>query len=378
MSFPQGVLGIPCGKLGIGVFCMGAWGTAIYSCDIAEDVRDACNEIFAFFDIEEGNNRLFLTFSDVIKQDFIDNEYASFWYALSDWQWKHGMLNVNIKEKTLSLLEKYAGLDEWGHKDISKRRKILDRLKEQLTQPQPVLKKPRAKVCKPKHVPGDVIVFRAAIEHDIGICTKWRIESFVPPLFFKSTKFRDSQYENIDGYDASGKWMALLCVGSVKENFSEYIDDVFDEYSLYVWYDYLSSEQPSVDDLSMCGFLPYINWKWKDFNRNITESVNWGYEFTVVCEKFKKSHEIESVTVVSRLGEVGRYKQLVSQRNYSTDYYGGFTVADMFSTVFSEKNRATILGEKYDNLLNRDVRAPQLLASKEVDINLQKYIRNND
>ena len=60
---------------------MGVWGSSIYSCDIAADVRDACNEIFAFFDVEEGNNRLFLAFSDVVKQDFVDNDFASFWYA---------------------------------------------------------------------------------------------------------------------------------------------------------------------------------------------------------------------------------------------------------------------------------------------------------
>ena len=39
---------------------MGAWGTALYSCDIAEDVRDACKDIFAFYDIKQGNDLILL------------------------------------------------------------------------------------------------------------------------------------------------------------------------------------------------------------------------------------------------------------------------------------------------------------------------------
>ena len=32
---------------------MGTWGTGIYSNDIAEDVRDACKDIFALYDVAE-------------------------------------------------------------------------------------------------------------------------------------------------------------------------------------------------------------------------------------------------------------------------------------------------------------------------------------
>lgn len=355
---------------------MGAWGVSIYSCDIAEDVRDACNVVFAFYDVEEGNNRIFSAFSDVVNQEFVDNEYASFWYALSDWQWKHGMLNQNIREKALLLLENYTGLDEWEGSDVFKRKKILDHLREQLLQAQPDIKKPRTKVAKHKHIPGDIIIFQASKVDEPKTYTSWKIESLVPPLFFESLKYRNSQYENIKGYDASGQWMALLCIGSVKERYSEYLDDIFDEHSLYVWYDYLSYERPSISDLCKCGFLPYTNWKWKDFNKNITECVEWGYEFTLVSEGFKKSSEIKDVFVLKEIDEVKRYKMLLSQKKYSSDYFGGFTVCDMFTTVFSEKNRAMLIGEEYDNLLNSDIQAPRLLSHNEIDNNLRKFIRN--
>ena len=247
---------------------MGTWGTSIYSCDISEDVKDACNVIFAFFDVEEGNNRIFLTFKDIINQDFIDNEYASFWYALSDWQWKHGMLTESVKEKAISLLDNYAGIEEWNElddfNDAKKRKLVLDKLKNQLQQPQLSLKRPRAKISKPKHKPGDIIVFKASNYNEYEQSFPWKIESLSPPFFFKSSKFSNSQYKDISGFNASGKYMALLCIDSAKEIHSEYIDSIFDEHSLYVWYDYLSFKQPSIKDLSMCGFLPFIDWNWKD------------------------------------------------------------------------------------------------------------------
>ena len=36
---------------------MGAWGTGIYSNDTAGDVRDACKDIFGYYDVEEGNQK---------------------------------------------------------------------------------------------------------------------------------------------------------------------------------------------------------------------------------------------------------------------------------------------------------------------------------
>ena len=55
---------------------MGVWGTGIYANDIAEDVRDACEDIYAVYDVVAGNELLFNHFSDVLNQGFVDNEYA--------------------------------------------------------------------------------------------------------------------------------------------------------------------------------------------------------------------------------------------------------------------------------------------------------------
>lgn len=357
---------------------MGTWGTAIYSCDIAEDVRDACKDIFAFYDVKQGNDLIFSHFKFITEQSYIDNEYASFWYALSDWQWKHGMLTDPIKSKALDLLNDHAGLEDWindgNHKDVEKRKKVLTKLKEQLLSPQPQYRKVNASVARPKHKPGDIIIFRAPF------CTDpqsdfWKIESLRRPIFFESSKFLNSRHKNIKGYNGQGKYMALLCIGSAKEIHSQYIENVFDERSLYVWYDLLSANKPTHDTIKNCGFLPFILWDLKDFNKKTTQSVNWGYTFTLACENFRISNEISEIFKEQDLTEVDRFNRLFSKKNYSFDYLGGYSLFSMFGTVFGEKNRAELLNEQIDNLLNTELVNPALCTPSDVDRNLQKVYR---
>ena len=53
---------------------MGAWGTGIYSNDTAGDVRDACKDIFGYYDVEEGNQKLFQQFEIETEPELIDDD----------------------------------------------------------------------------------------------------------------------------------------------------------------------------------------------------------------------------------------------------------------------------------------------------------------
>lgn len=144
---------------------MGTWGTGIYGNDTAEDVREFCNEIFPLVSVEEGNRIVFREFKDILEDDLIDDDYASFWYSLADWQWKHGILCEDIRMKTIQLLNDHAGIQDWEESarksDVRKRKAVMDRLKFQLQNTMPPKKLPKAKLSKPKHKPGDIIIFRA-------------------------------------------------------------------------------------------------------------------------------------------------------------------------------------------------------------------------
>lgn len=122
---------------------MGVWGTGLYDNDTAQDVKDMCEDIFPFVDIETGNEIIFREFNDLIesKKESIDNDYVSFWYALADWQWKHGILTEVIRRNALELLALSKGESEWENKnDVNRRKNVLNRLKEQLLTNQPARK----------------------------------------------------------------------------------------------------------------------------------------------------------------------------------------------------------------------------------------------
>ncbi len=358
---------------------MGVWGTGIYANDIAEDVRDACKDIYALYDVVAGNELLFNHFSDILNQGFVDNEYASFWYALADWQWKHGMLNAFVKEKTLSLLENYAGIQEWielGNKtDIRKRRNVIECLKNQLVSKQGILRKPRLHLAKPKHKVGDVIIFKATNYID-EFDSSWHITDLRPPFMFSDCKINESSYENIDGIDAHSKYMAILCVGTKKEVHSVYTPDVFDEYSMYVWYDYLDTQKPTTEKLSSCGFLPMVKWNLKDFNKNITESISWIYSFTLPDESFESDCYIEDINkLVGLEHEVNRFSNLFLSKKYSSDYCQGDTIVSMYYTLFEEKTRMLLMDSSIDNLLDMKAANPKLLSPLEVDQAYMEYLK---
>lgn len=326
---------------------MGTWGTGIYSDDTAEEVRDACKDIFAVYDVNEGCKILFQSFKELLEQDFIDNDCASFWYALSDWLWKHGMLTEFVKEKAVELLNEYAGVKDWeesgNEKDVAKHKKVLDSLKKQLLAPQPPLKKPKICLKKPKHKVGDIIIFKATDYHDEWD-SAWKIQNIRPPFMFKSSIISKSKYKEINGYDAHGKHMAILCIGSEKMPHSKYIPDAFDEYSVYVWYNYLSESEPSVEQLNSCGFLPMVKWTMKDYNRSITDSITWVYQFSLMEESFRSDSYIEFESKSrGNIEEVNRFHQLFSKKNYLEDCYDELFLIWMFYTVFEEVSRAEML-----------------------------------
>lgn len=351
---------------------MGTWGVGIYDNDLAEDVRQACKDIFAYYEVEEGNQKIFLHFRELLNQKPSDDDYASFWYALANWQWKHGLLTEDVKEKAIKLLSEYAGIDMWKedgtNRDTERRKKVLESLLIQLQKNQPPLKKPKLHLAKPKHKSGDIILFKATDYRDEWN-SEWKIENFRPAFIFKSPELSKTKSEEVSGYDAHGKYMAILCVGTVKEPHSEYLPEVFDEYSVYVWYNYLSDIRPSAECLSLCGFLPIIKWSTSGYGfLPKTDSIEWVYRFTVKLEKFKSDvYTTFENKINGKKREVTRFKQLFSYKGYSEDYYSGLFLTWMFYDAFQETNRAEMFGFRTDDLLNPKMKNPELLLPLEID-----------
>ncbi len=359
---------------------MGSWGTAIYSNDTASDVRDACRELYGLLDVQEAEKRLFTAFREVLEQDWVDDDNASFWYALSDWQWKHGVLSDSVKEKTLCLLEAYAGLDDWeeagNKKDVQKRRAVLDKLREQLLTPQPPQKISKIRLAKPKHKVGDLLIFKSQTLQEDAPGLIWRMYNLPAPYMFRSPAIQNTPCWEISGTDLHGKYMAILCVGSIKVPHSFYCQELCDEVSVYAAYDYLSERKPELSDLERCGFLPMVNTCFEDtlegLRNRIYDTVEWIYKFYVDAifvhsTFFHKDGEtgITSLDVVSAPEEAQRFEALLARKNYSH----GCTACDPLFTIMekmlSEKERSRLTGIPIDNLLEADAQNPELLTPEE-------------
>ncbi len=350
---------------------MGTWGPGIYSNDTVMDLRCDCNEIFAFYGVEEGNKVLFREYKEIVERNCVDDDTASFWYALADWQWKHGMLTEQVKKKALELLKEYAGLDEWieagNEKNTKKRKANLDALKEQLQKEQMPYKRPRVTLARPKHNPGDIVVFQYT-----DIREKWwGRPDFYAPFYFASPVIAKSplvdDIKKNDMYDFHGKWMAALCVGTKKYLHNERIlPGFYDEYSVYAWYDYLSDAQPDLETLQKTGFLPFLHCESDDTGMEY-DNVEWSYTFILCCATFKPDRLIVKLEKNSCLSEKERFDSLFSLKKYSTEPCELLELWHMAGKAYTEKNRMELLGIKIDNLLDASMENPAIAPIEEIN-----------
>src|SRR5437868_6595712 len=115
---------------------MSAWGVAVFSDDLAADVRDAYRAL-----IGEGLSstraveKLLVEFAlSVADQD----DGPVFWIALASTQWRLGRLEERTQREALRVIESGQDLRRWqGSKDQKKRAAVLEKVRQQLLSPPP-------------------------------------------------------------------------------------------------------------------------------------------------------------------------------------------------------------------------------------------------
>ena len=138
---------------------MGVWGTALFSNDLACDIRDHYREL-----IEDGVDDAEATRQTTAKyQASLDDpdDGTSAILALAVTQSKVGRLDPVIRDRALAAIEQGGDLSVWAiddPKSLAKRKQVLAKAREQLTGPQPArarLKPPSRPSCG--LVAGDVL-----------------------------------------------------------------------------------------------------------------------------------------------------------------------------------------------------------------------------
>lgn len=120
---------------------MGTWGTALYSDDLAADLRGEFRDL-----IGEGLNptaavnRLKAEYKSSLKDT---DEAPVFWLAIADTGWRLGRLDEEARQNALRVIESGKDLARWEtSEDRGKRQRVLDKLHAQLLSPTP----------QPKHI----------------------------------------------------------------------------------------------------------------------------------------------------------------------------------------------------------------------------------
>ena len=121
---------------------MSIWGPGLYQNDVSDDVkRHFSDQLHRGKDASQITQELTETFREVLT-DWDDR--ANFWLALADVQWNMGRLLPEVKDNALTCLSDGSALLSWAQlsgKELTKRRKVLEKLAEKLNTPQPPEKK---------------------------------------------------------------------------------------------------------------------------------------------------------------------------------------------------------------------------------------------
>lgn len=138
---------------------MGAWGPAIFSDDIACDIRSDYREL-----LEDGVADADATLRVLADYQRLDEDEAHvLWLALAAAQAALGRLDDTVKAEALRIIADGTGLDLWaeaGTQELARRKAALAKLRDTLTGPQ----KASGRVRKPwSHAtdlsPGDVLAY---------------------------------------------------------------------------------------------------------------------------------------------------------------------------------------------------------------------------
>ncbi|CAM2876225.1 hypothetical protein HAHI6034_01105 [Hathewaya histolytica] len=209
---------------------MGAWGTAIFSDDVADDIRSEYNSLLSVGASDEEATSIIFNMYYFDECEGTEDE-PIFWFALALAQWKKGRLTEDIRDAAIEFINIGDDLERWNikgaEKDYEKRKKVLENLRETLLSPMPE----RKKVRKPTVIispwkPGDVLCYQL-------------------------------NHEKIKGEKYYGKYVLLRVLKVLRNPFSVLKqDEYFQERILFGLYDWSGDKPPTYDITNNLEYIP--------------------------------------------------------------------------------------------------------------------------
>jgi hypothetical protein len=139
---------------------MGAWGVAIFSDDLAADLRGDFRDLIGEgLTSTDATDKLIAEYSSSLDDS---DEMPVFWIALACIQWKLGRLEERTKQMALEMIDNGIDLKRWGDpKTLARRSAVLVKTRAELVSPQPPEKRvPRTIKASNDWQIGEMIGFR--------------------------------------------------------------------------------------------------------------------------------------------------------------------------------------------------------------------------
>ena len=149
---------------------MGTWGTAIFSDDLACDIKDRYRQLLGDgLEGPQATQVLFTEYQEVLEDD---DSAPVFWLALADTQWRYGRLEPDIKDRAIMIIDDGSDMHRWVEDPrlFEKRQVVLTELREKLFSQQP----------PPRRIPQQ---FRESCDWEIGEIIAYRLLSGNLALF---------------------------------------------------------------------------------------------------------------------------------------------------------------------------------------------------
>jgi hypothetical protein len=144
------------------VVAVGAWGPAIFSDDVAADIREDWRlHIGDGLSPEAATTRIIEQYADAVKDQ---DEAGVVWLALAVSQWRTGRLLPEVQARAIEVIDNGADLRRWESADPKTRRaraQVLAKTRDQLLSPPPETKRiPRRRRSRTPYGAGDVLRYR--------------------------------------------------------------------------------------------------------------------------------------------------------------------------------------------------------------------------
>lgn len=207
---------------------MGAWSASITGNDTAQDLKSEYAAAFYYYDIPKAVKKI----EEYVRVEGFDEsdteEWCDYFYSLTDFMWKKGILTDDIKQRTLEMIDSGYGLELWvesGEKILKARKQVLEKLKKQLLSPQPAKKR-----IKPNTYTEDYFSVGDIIAIQLQTADKVYAKYDERPMSDEEFYSYDGKYILIQKIKTHVSWESAI-VPEVKDNWLIFrlFDGIYDE-----------------------------------------------------------------------------------------------------------------------------------------------------